>query len=127
MKPTAALQDKLYQEALGHIKQTDETVPYAENGYFYYSRTQEGLQYPIYCRRRGSHTTPEEIILDLNELAKGQKFLAVSVRQVSDDGNFLAYTVDTTGYRQYTLHVKDLRTGRLLSEKIERVNEVVWS
>ena len=73
MKPTAALQETLYQEMLGHIKQTDDTVPYRENGYFYYSRTREGLQYPIYCRKRGQLNAPEEVILDQNELAKGQR------------------------------------------------------
>ena len=127
MKPTARLQESLYQEALSHIKQTDETVPYAENGYFYYSRTQEGLQYPIYCRKHASLAAPEEVILDLNELAKDQKYLSIGTMQVSDDGNLLAFTVDTAGYRQYTLRVKDLRTGTLLTEKIERVNELAWS
>ena len=127
MKPTAALQDKLYAEALSHIKQTDDTVAYESNSYFYYSRTREGLQYPIYCRKHGSLSAPEEVILDLNELAKDQKFLAVGLRAVSDDGNLLAYTVDTTGYRQYTLHVKDLRTGKLLAENIERVDNAAWS
>jgi oligopeptidase B len=127
MKPTVALQDSLYQEMLGHIKQTDETVPYLENGYFYYSRTREGLQYPIYCRKRGALTAPEEIILDQNELAKDQKFLSVGARAVSDDGNFLAFTVDTTGYRQYTLRVKDLRTGTMLPDSIERVDDIAWA
>jgi oligopeptidase B len=127
MKPTAALQDSLYKEMLGHIKQTDDTVPYRENGYFYYSRTLEGLQYPVYCRKRGSLTATEEVILDENELAKDQKFLAVGARAVSDDGNLLAYTVDTTGFRQYTLRVKDLRTGTLLPDSIERVDDIAWA
>ena len=127
MKPTAALQDSLYKEMLGHIKQTDDTVPYLENGYFYYSRTREGLQYPVYCRKRGSLTAPEEVILDENELAKDQQFLAVGARAVSDDGHLLAYTVDTTGYRQYTLRVKDLRTGMLLPDRIERVDDIAWA
>jgi len=127
MKPTAALQDALYQEILGHIKQTDETVPYLENGYFYYSRTREGLQYPVYCRKRGSLTAPEEVILDQNELAKDQQFLSVGARAVSDDGHLLAFTVDTTGYRQYTLRVKDLRTGTLLPDSIERVDDIAWA
>jgi oligopeptidase B len=127
MRPTTALQDALYQEMLGHIKQTDETVPYFENGFLYYSRTREGLQYPIYCRKRGSLTAPEEIILDQNELAKDQKFLGIGARAVSDDGNLLAFTVDNTGYRRYTLRVKDLQTGQLLSDIIERVDDVVWA
>ena len=90
MTPTAALQDSLYKEMLGHIKQTDDTVPYMENGYFYYSRTREGLQYPVYCRKRGSLTAPEEVILDQNELAKDQKFLAIGARAGSEDGQMLA-------------------------------------
>jgi oligopeptidase B len=127
MAPTASLQEDLYRDMLGHIKQTDETAPYRENGYYYYSRTREGLQYPIYCRKRGSVTAPEEVILDQNELAKDQKYLAVGARAVSDDGNLLAFTVDNTGYRQYTLHVKDLRTGKLLPVAIERVDDVAWA
>src|SRR5438034_2707944 len=102
MKPTSALQASLYAEMLGHIKQTDETVPYFENGYFYYSRTREGLQYPIYCRKRGSLTAPEEVILDQNELAKGKAFTDIGARVVTDDGSLLAFTVDDTGYRQFT-------------------------
>jgi oligopeptidase B len=127
MKPTTALQDVLYQEMLGHLKQTDETVPYAENGYFYYSRTREGLQYPIYCRKRGDLSAVEEVLLDQNELAQGKAYLAIGVRAVSDDGNFLAFTVDETGYRQYTLRVKNLRTGQLLPDSIERVDDVAWA
>ena len=127
MKPTQALQDKLYNEMLSHIKQTDTNVPYRWGDYFYYSRTVEGQQYPIFCRKRGSTEAPEEIILDQNELAKGQKFMSVSAFVPSDDGNLLAYSTDNTGYRQYTLQVKDLRTGALLPEKIERVNNVAWA
>ena len=127
MKPTAQLQEKLYNEMLSHIKQTDVNVPYRSGNYFYYSRTEEGKQYPIYCRKRGSIEAPEEIILDQNELAKGQKFMSVGFLAPSDDGNVLAYSTDNTGYRQYTLHIKDLRTGQLLPETIERVNNVAWS
>lgn len=127
MKPTALLQEKLYNEMLSHIKQTDTNVPYRQGNYFYYSRTEEGKQYPIFCRKKGSTEAAEEIILDQNELAKGQKFMSVGTFSVSDDGNLLAYSTDNTGYRQYTLQVKDLRTGQLLSEKIERVNGVAWA
>lgn len=127
MKPTEAFQEKLYQEMLGRIKQTDTNVPYKLGDYYYYSRTEQGKQYPIFCRKRGSLDAKEEVTLDVNELAKGQKFMAVGAYQVSDDGNLLAYTTDNTGYRQYALHVKDLRTGQLLSENIERVDSVSWS
>ncbi|MFN2529947.1 MAG: S9 family peptidase [Pyrinomonadaceae bacterium] len=127
MKPTAALQEKLYNEMLSHIKQTDQSVPYRWGTYFYYNRTIEGQQYPIFCRKRGSVDAAEEIVLDQNELAKGQKFMSIGAFVPSDDGNLLAYTTDNTGYRQYTLHVKDLRKGQLFPENIERVDNVVWA
>jgi oligopeptidase B len=127
MKPTEALQEKLYKEMLSHIKQTDTNVPYRLGGYFYYSRTFEGKQYPVYCRKKGSTDAPEEIILDQNELAKDQKFMAIGTFSPSDDGNLLAYSTDNTGYRQYTLHVKDLRTGTLFPESIERVDDMSWA
>src|SRR5947209_12817015 len=127
MKPTEALQAKLYKEMVNHIKETDTTAPYRKGDYFYYSRTEQGKQYPIYCRKHGSLEAKEEITLDMNELAKGLKFLGLSAYEVSDDGNYLAYSTDTTGYRQYTLYVKDLRTGQLLPEKIERTGSVMWA
>src|SRR5690242_14384483 len=127
MKPTEALQAKLYNEMMSHIKQTDTNVPFRWGNYFYYSRTEEGKQYPIYCRKEGSPDGKEEIILDQNELAKGQKFMAVGTFVPSDDGNLLAYSTDNTGYRQFTLQVKDLRTGQLFPERIERVDGVAWA
>lgn len=127
MKPTAALQDGLYKEMISHIKETDENVPYRDGDYFYYSRTVQGLQYPIYERQRGNLQAKEEVTVDLNEMAKGLKYFALGAYDVSDDGNLLAYSTDTTGYRQYTLQIKDLRTGKLLSEKIERVGSVMWA
>src|SRR5205085_1065293 len=127
MKPTAALQDKLYNEMLSHIKQTDTNVPYRWGNYFYYTRTEEGKQYPIFCRKKGSTEAAEEIVIDENELAKGQKFMSVGLFVPSDDGNLLAYSTDNTGYRQYTLQVKDLRTGQLFPERIERVDNLAWA
>jgi oligopeptidase B len=127
MKPTEALQSKLYGEMLGRIKETDVEVPYRYGGYFYYSRTEAGKQYPIRCRRKGSIDAAEEVVLDLNDLAKGKSFMAVAAYQVSDDGNLLAYSTDNTGFRQYTLAVKDLRTGKLLSDHIEKTGSVAWA
>ncbi len=127
MKHTAALQEKLYQEMVGHIKETDENVPYRQGDYFYYSRTVKGMQYPIYARKKGSTEAKEEITLDLNEMAKGLKYLGLGAYAVSDDGNYLAYSTDTTGYRQYKLQVKDLRTGQLLPDSVERVGSVMWA
>lgn len=127
MKPTAALQDKLYKEMVGHIKETDRSVPYQWGGYFYYTRTEEGKQYPINCRKKGSLDAPEEVVLDQNEMAKGLKFFSVGAFVPNDDGNLLAYSTDTTGYRQYKLQIKDLRTGQLLPETFERVGNVAWA
>src|SRR6185503_13723497 len=95
--------------------------------YFYFTRTEKGKQYPIFCRQKGSTQAPEEVVLDVNELAKGQKFMSIGAYVPSDDGNLLAYSTDNTGYRQYVLQVKDLRTGKLLSERIERVVSVSWA
>jgi oligopeptidase B len=127
MKPTAPLQDKLYKEMLSHIKQTDTNVPYRWGDYFYYSRTEEGKQYPIYCRKKGSLDAPEEIVIDQNELAKGQKFMSIGLFVPSDDGNLLAYSTDNTGYRQFTLQIKNLKTGELFPERVERVNNLAWA
>ena len=127
MKPTEALQEKLYKEMLGHIKQTDTNVPYRSGNHFYYTRTEEGKQYPIFCRKKDSLEAPEEIVIDVNEMAKGQKFMSVGLFLPSDDGNLLAYSTDNTGYRQYVLQVKDLRTGQILPERIERVTSFAWA
>jgi oligopeptidase B len=127
MKPTEPLQAKLYNEILSHIKQTDENVPYRWGDYFYYTRTKEGLQYPIFCRKHQTLDAAEQTILDVNELAKGQKFMSVGSFAPSDDGNLLAYSTDNTGYRQYTLQVKNLGTGELFPEKIERVDDMAWA
>jgi oligopeptidase B len=127
MKPTDALQKKLYDEMLSRIKETDVEVPYKEGEYFYYSRTEAGKQYQIHCRKKGSLDAPEEVLLDVNELAKGQKFMSLGEYGVSDDGNLLSYTTDNTGFRQYTLAVKDLRTGKLLPDHAERVGSVAWA
>jgi oligopeptidase B len=127
MKPTEALQEKLYKEMLSHIKQTDTNVPYRAGNHFYYTRTEEGKQYPIFCRKKSNLEAPEEIVLDVNELAKGQKFMSVGLFLPSDDGNLLAYSTDNTGYRQYVVQIKDLRTGQLLPQRIERVTSFVWA
>ena len=127
MKPTEGLQKKLYDEMLSRIKETDIEVPYKEGDYFYYSRTEAGKQYQIHCRKKGGMDAPEEVVLDVNEMAKGQKFMSLGAYQVSDDGNLLAYTTDNTGFRQYTLAVKDLRTGKMLPDHAERVGSVVWA
>lgn len=126
MAPTKPLQGRLYKELLSHIKETDESVPYLQDGWWYYARTEEGKQYQILCRKK-SLDAAENIILDINQLAVGQAFMSVGTSTVSDDGNYLAYNTDNTGFRQYTLYVKDLRTGELLPEKIEKTGSIAWA
>jgi oligopeptidase B len=193
MHGTEALQETLYQEMLGRIQQTDLSVPYRLRGYEYYSRTEEGKQYPIYCRKKildapssarpnqpndnpahsrwgddrllqelraelrhefgdeaferrtsiapapegmveegstAAHPVEpgqEEILLDLNKMAVGHTFMALAIFEVSDDDQFLAYAIDTTGYRQYLLQVKDLRDDALLPLRVERVTSASWA
>src|SRR5574341_31666 len=127
LEPTRTFQQALYGEMLGRIKEDDSTVPFRRGSHFYYSRTEKGKQYPIYCRKYLSLEAPEEVTLDLNRLAEGHAFVSLGASAVSDDGRLLAYTVDFTGFREYTLHVKDLATGELLAERIEKVAAVAWS
>jgi oligopeptidase B len=123
MAPLAGLREELYGEMLSHIKQTDVSVSYRDGDWWYYSRTEEGLQYGIFCRKRGGPDgldadAAEEIVLDGNELAKGHAFFAIGDTDISDDGRWLAYTSDTTGFRQYTLRIKDLTTGETLADAL---------
>lgn len=127
LEPTAELQKTLYREMLSHIKETDISVPFRDGDYWYYTRTEEGLQYPIYCRKHVSLDAAETVILDVNQLAEGESFMSLGAFTVSDDGNLLAYSIDNKGFRQYTLQVKDLRTGALLSERVERTGSIVWA
>jgi oligopeptidase B len=124
--------DELYREMLGHVKQTDLSVPVRRGGYYYYQRTEEGKQYARQCRKKAGadgsfdEKAKEEVLLDLNELARGSKFLGLGALAISDDANLLAYTTDTTGFRQFRLFVKDLRTGAVLPDGAERVTSVEW-
>ena len=132
MAETRGLQQQLYTEMLSHIKETDVSVPYRDGNFWYYSRTREGLQYPIYCRRPATgpdfdENAQEEILLNANQLAEGKSFFSIGAMSVSDDARWLAFTTDTTGFRQYTLHVKDLITHTILPEKVERVGSVEWA
>lgn len=131
MEPTQALQEKLYREMLAHIKETDVSAPVPERGYWYYSRTTEGSQYPVFCRKRGNRadyeSAAEQVVLDVEALAAGHSFMSLGGMDVSDDNNLLAYSTDTTGFRQYTLHIRNLRTGELLPGTVERVGSIVWA
>jgi oligopeptidase B len=124
---TEAFQEKLYQEMLGKILQTDLSVPYRLRGYLYFTRTEEGKQYPIHCRKRDIEGSSEELLLDLNVLAEGHSFLGLGSFAVSDDDQLLAYSLDTSGFRQFTLRIKDLRSAEPLPETIERATSVAWS
>jgi oligopeptidase B len=120
-------QQSLYKEMLARIKETDLSAPYRKGRYWYYARTEEGKQYPILARKLEALSSAEEIILDLNELARGHAYFAVDSFAVSDDGRRLAYSVDTTGFREYTLRLRDLRTGVDGPEAIPRVSSVAWA
>ena len=119
--------DALYNEMLGRIKEDDTSVPYKFGEYWYFTKTEKGKQYPTYLRGRAKDGKDAEVLLDQNAMAKDFKFFAIGDFAPSDDGNFLAFATDTTGYRQYTLQIKDLKTGKMLPDKIERVTSVEWS
>ena len=128
MEPTLVLQESLYQEMLGRIQETDQQVPYRKGSWIYYSRTEAGKQYPVYCRRKvGEDPSSEEVMLDLNLLAEGQTYFSLGDHEVSDDGKRLAFTTDYSGFRQYDLFVKDLETGEVTSRLAARVTSVVWA
>ncbi len=125
--------DKLYREMLARIQQTDLDVPVRRGAWFYYSRTVEGQQYPIRCRRQASArmtydpAAPEQVLLDLNEMAKGKAFISLDEMQVSDDAKSLLYTIDETGFRQYKLYRKNLISGQVEGPLAERVTSVEWA
>ncbi len=137
MAPMAGLREELYKEMLSHMKQTDISVPYRDGDWWYYTRTEEGSQYAIHCRKAGTAAGPEpgateQVILDGNELAKGHSFFSIGATDITDDGRYLAYTTDTTGFRQYTLQIKDLDTGETLPgpaspSPTERTGSVTWA
>ena len=127
MQSTEAFQESLYREMLARIKETDMGVPYRYADYDYYSRTQAGKDYAIYCRRRRVPDAPEEIILEMNTLAEGHEFFSLGAFTVSPDANLLSYSTDVTGFREFTLYVKDLRSGELLAERIEKTRSVAWA
>ncbi|MCO5248283.1 MAG: S9 family peptidase [Chitinophagales bacterium] len=118
MAPTDALQEELFQEIKGRIKQKDESVPYFENGYWYYTKTEENQEYPIYCRKEGALEAEEEVILDVNKMAEGHEYYKVSGLEISPDNQILAFAVDTLSRRIYTIYFKVLATGEVLSETI---------
>jgi oligopeptidase B len=131
MKPLAGLQQKLYQEMRGRIQEADSSVPYQIDQYFYYTRTEAGKQYGIFCRKErmsGSSSLPEEILLDENQLAQGFKYFHLGVVDVSRDHHLLAYSTDTSGNEKFILRIKDLSSGKLLPETISNTAaSTAWS
>lgn len=128
LQHTEALQKKIYDEIVGRIKQTDESVPYKDNGYWYYTRYEQGQEYPIYCRKKGTLEAPEEILLNVNDMAKGHDYYSIVGLRVSEDNNFLAYGEDSVSRRRYTIYVKDLRTGNLVEEPVPNTEGgVTWA
>ncbi|MFO7634880.1 MAG: S9 family peptidase, partial [Caldilinea sp.] len=121
MRGTESLQEELFQEMRRRIRETDSTAPVEDGGYWYYQRTVEGLNYPIYCRRTGSMDAPEEVLLDVNTLAEGHAFCEIGGFSVSPDHRLLAYAIDVDGNEIFTIVIKDLQTGNLLRDRIEGV------
>ncbi len=128
LAPVKQLRETLFEEIVARIKPDDISVPYLQNGYYYYTRYEAGKEHPIYCRKKGALDAPEEIILDANEMAAGHDyFLAVGLT-VSLDNNFLAFGVDTVSRRQYTIRIKDLRSGELMPDQIPNtLGRPVWA
>ncbi len=128
MKDTEALQSKLFTEMKNRIKEADESVPYLMNGYYYYRKTEEGKQYYKYCRKKGSLDAPEEVILNVDEMAEGFPYYAVSGMAISPDNKMIAYGVDTVSRREYVIHVKNLETGEILKDRISKTSgDPVWA
>ena len=128
MAPLADSEAALYEEVVGRIKQDDSSVPYKYKDYWYYTRFEEGQEYPIHARRKGSMDAPEEIMLDVNHLAEGHDFYQVGNWEVSPDQTLLAYVEDTVGRRQFTLRVKDLGRDEALSVQIPGVStSLAWA
>jgi oligopeptidase B len=128
LKHTEGFQEKLYNEIVGRIKQTDESVPYKDNGYWYYTRYEQGQEYPIYCRKKGVLEAPEEILVNVNELAKGHDYFQLRGVNVSEDNKLVAYAVDTVSRRRYTVYIKDLQSGKIVEQPVPNTEGyVVWA
>ncbi len=128
MKPTEALQETLYNEIVGRIKQTDMSVPYRTRGYYYYTRFEEGKEYPVYCRKKGNLEAAEEILLNVNDMAEGFPYFQVTGLDVSPDNRLIAYGVDNVSRRLYTLRFKNLDTGEILSDEIPNASgSAAWA
>lgn len=127
-QPLRPLQDRIYEEIVGRIKQDDSSVPYRERGYWYYTRFETGENYPVHARRKGSMESPEEILLDVNAMAAGKEYFSVGDHEVSQDNTLLAWAEDDVGRRQYTIRFKNLVTGELYPDQVKGVSpNLVWA
>ncbi len=128
MEHTEKLQEKLYEELLSRIKETDMSVPEKIDDYYYYTRTEEDKQYPIYCRKKESLDSQEEILLDLNLLSVGYNFFNLGLYKISPNHQLLLYSIDTTGSEVYTLYIKNLDTGKMLADIISNTGySAAWA
>ncbi|MBU8922615.1 MAG: hypothetical protein KOO63_12425, partial [Bacteroidales bacterium] len=128
MRHTEVFQKRLFDEMVARVPQNDESVPYIQRGYYYYTRFEEGKEYPIYCRRLETMDAAEEIMLDVNEVAAGHDYCRVTGLTVSDDNRMIAYGVDTVSRRKYTILFRDLDTGEMLEDRIvETTGRPVWA
>lgn len=128
MSHTDAFQEELFEEIKGRIKQTDMSVPYKNNGYFYITRYEEGKEYPIYSRKKETLEAEEEVMIDVNELAEGYAYYNASGLSVSPDNKILAYSEDTVSRRQYTILFKNLETGEMLADQIPKTSGgITWA
>ncbi|MFW5751787.1 MAG: S9 family peptidase, partial [bacterium] len=128
MKDTKELQEELYNEIVGRIKQEDQSVPYPDNGYYYYTRYEKGKEYPIYCRKKGNLNAEEEILLNVNELAEGKKYCHVIGINISPDNRLMSYGIDTIGRRKYIIYFKNLETGKIFDTPLQTTTgTVAWA
>ena len=125
---TEDIQKTIYDEIVGRIKKNDESVPYLDNGYYYYTQFLEGKEYPVYYRKKGSLDTPEELLLDVNKIAEGQKYCSVTGLNISRDNRILSYGVDLISRRRYTIYFLDLSASQLLPDRIENTTGgTIWA
>jgi oligopeptidase B len=125
---TKDLQEKLYNEIIGRIKQDDQSVPYLDNGYYYYSRYEEGKEYPLYCRKKGSLNSEEEVMLNVNEMAKGFSYYSIGGISISPDNKLIAFGVDTLSRRKYNIYFKNLETGEIYKDILENTTgSAAWT
>jgi oligopeptidase B len=128
LKSTEKFQEDLFHEMKSRIKETDQSVPYEKNGYYYYTRYEEGKEYPIHCRKKGSLESEEEIMLNVNIMAKGYEYYRVSGLNVSPDNKLLAFGIDTVSRRKYTIHIKNLETNKVYVDEIPvTTGSVAWA